>query len=876
MRTVGRDRERSAIARLISARTEGALLLVGERGSGKSHLLQQAAATSPIATVLLRTTRAESRWPLSGLLSLLTLITNDRQAAQAAIGPRFANDPRRASAVASEVRAFVQRLGLSPTLVLIDDLHRMDRESQVVVGSILSRLEGTGLRVVVTLTTDRPMALPDHLPRVSLRPLERHDIVAIALDATPDDIADSPVLVLAGYADGNPGLMLELVDRLDAVERSGAAPLRLPPWAGPLADRLGAARLERLPAPSRQLVDAIASAPLTRRGSLTRGDADLDDALQELLAAGIVEQRGHDVRIRDGAVRAHLEHNGSAAAMRERHRYEDAADAADARTRPWHRSFLVPDPAIALRLLDVAAIVVRDGVLVAGIEFAERARVITEGEPFGTDGFIQLASRLFDAGEIVLAERYLDVARLTATTESAETRLAYLRQKVEFVRHGRVLDLDVRLPAWIAADPEHAVKLLAFAAIAHALRFEVTAAQEKLQRLAQMNEGRREPHLTRAARLVRTIAGQPADPAEAWVTADPAPADLIVAARTALVVGDVARARSLCRAVLDRRPLTPMWSTFAEHTLVETEIRDGRLAHAHRLAVLFGQATSATDRRSSPTVLDAWIAVTEDRVEDAIATIEGLLDISLHDNSPADAASLHVLRGQLALLGDDPDHAMSSLGKAEAIDRNLQNPGLVRHLPDLVEAAVLTGRRTEIEAAVQRFERRVDHVPSRWGRLALMRIRATLAAPESSAVLFDELVEAWTAGDSPLELGRVHLLRADRLQRCGQDLAARGALAAACDAFDEAGALAWSREAHRRLVAAESIIEAAEAGRLIGAALSAEEQDIVEAIRRGLSTKEIASLLHFSVRAVELRLTSIYRAAGVESRSQLIERLTSP
>jgi DNA-binding NarL/FixJ family response regulator len=56
-------------------------------------------------------------------------------------------------------------------------------------------------------------------------------------------------------------------------------------------------------------------------------------------------------------------------------------------------------------------------------------------------------------------------------------------------------------------------------------------------------------------------------------------------------------------------------------------------------------------------------------------------------------------------------------------------------------------------------------------------------------------------------------------------------------------------------------------------ALSRREYDVIAALLRGLSNKEIASTLYISERTVKNHLTNVYRKFGVDGRSQLFNRI---
>lgn len=57
--------------------------------------------------------------------------------------------------------------------------------------------------------------------------------------------------------------------------------------------------------------------------------------------------------------------------------------------------------------------------------------------------------------------------------------------------------------------------------------------------------------------------------------------------------------------------------------------------------------------------------------------------------------------------------------------------------------------------------------------------------------------------------------------------------------------------------------------------LSPRETEVVEALRQGLSNKEIARKLDISERTVKARLTSVFQKFGVEDRLQLLLKLTT-
>jgi DNA-binding NarL/FixJ family response regulator len=118
----------------------------------------------------------------------------------------------------------------------------------------------------------------------------------------------------------------------------------------------------------------------------------------------------------------------------------------------------------------------------------------------------------------------------------------------------------------------------------------------------------------------------------------------------------------------------------------------------------------------------------------------------------------------------------------------------------------------------------------------------------------------------PLDLARTRLAYGSALRRSRQKAAAREALEAAYDGFDELGARAWAARAQ------------AELGRVGGrppssGALTPTERRVAELVAQGLQTKQVAGRLFVSPKTVEGHLTRIYGKLGVGSRTELARRL---
>jgi DNA-binding CsgD family transcriptional regulator len=226
-----------------------------------------------------------------------------------------------------------------------------------------------------------------------------------------------------------------------------------------------------------------------------------------------------------------------------------------------------------------------------------------------------------------------------------------------------------------------------------------------------------------------------------------------------------------------------------------------------------------------------------------------------------------------------------SLGDHEAAHRRLEplsdmvaaiglgEPGVVRFLPDEIEALVALGALDRARVLTTMLEERGHALDRPWAIATGARSSALVAAADGDFDRArDALGRALAAHDrlsEPFERGRTLLVQGMIERRAKQRGEARGALTGALEVFDSLGAPLWAEKA------------AAELARIPGRApssgeLSATERAIAELVAAGLSNKEIAAKLFVTVRTVEANLTRIYGKLGVHSRTELGRELDRP
>jgi DNA-binding SARP family transcriptional activator/tetratricopeptide (TPR) repeat protein len=318
---VGRVSERAALDTALGQIAGGVArvcLITGELGIGKSRLWQEWAATLPSSATVLeaRCLDATQSLPFAPLVELLGNAELRRriQSPTSTVAPvwlaevgRLAPDlllgrtdlPPATSLPTPEERGRVFEglaqvflaLGGCPIVLFVDDVHWADRTTLEWLRFVVHRLRATPLLLVVAYRPDEASAhlvqlgaswlregLAHRLPLTRLTAEEEHALGAAVVGDDPSRVERA-----RQRAGGNPFFLLELL----------RSPLEDVP---PVLSALIQARLDRLSELARQVIQVAAAldpdfdAETLRRAS-GREEDELLDALDELLAAGIVVER---------------------------------------------------------------------------------------------------------------------------------------------------------------------------------------------------------------------------------------------------------------------------------------------------------------------------------------------------------------------------------------------------------------------------------------------------------------------------------------------------------------------------------------------------------------------------------------------------------
>ncbi|MCG5219052.1 LuxR C-terminal-related transcriptional regulator [Streptosporangium sp. KLBMP 9127] len=856
----------------------GAVVLRGEAGTGKTALLDAAAARGEAMRVL-RTSGVESEsdlafaalhqllWPVSGLLDALP--GPQRDAVRAALGHAAGGAGDRFLLGAGVLSLLVEAASPEGLICVVDDFQWADRASADALLFAARRLGTERIAMVLAVRGDAPVkGVPS---TVGVRGLPK-DAAAELLESRHGLLAAPVRRELITLTGANPLALIEIAARLTPAQLAGREPL---PDPLPGGARLFGDRVTGLSAPARLVallaaVETDLEVVLRAAERLAAGAAGsgavasvVAAAFAELEESGLAEVSGTGVRFRHPLMRSAIHEAAAPAEVRHVHAVLAELTAGD--RRAWH--------------LAGAALGQAEPVAVALAEAAERAR--------DRGGYGAAATALTRAAEL-----------------TPEPRARAVRLK------------DAAVAAWLAGRPGQAESLLAEAR--EGVGRDITLAME----IAQLR-GRFELNSGNAAEAVRILAAGDsldmlADAVEAASYVGDTAAIVELGRRAAAhpegflrdtvagigltLNGDAAGPGLLRRALARAGELEDaagyLWATAAASALGESDLATEMAERAGRVARVSGMTGQL------PVVLE--FVATADRLAGRLARSQAVSEEGLalareagYENTVAahlaNLAVLAALRGEeepcerqarealaialphrVGLRAGVAAYALAMrelcLGRyASAHDRfraiAVAGPGAGhptvawRATPDRVEAAVGAGDEAGARAALSAYERSTEHAATSESRALLARCRGLA---ESAEEAFGEALRLHT---NPFEAARTALLLGERLRRAQRPGQARAHLRMAWETFEQAGARPWARRAQEELRAAGENGGAPPSGVLD--ALTPQELRIAGLVADGLSSKQIAAQLFLSPRTVEYHLYKIYPKLGIGSRTDL-------
>jgi DNA-binding CsgD family transcriptional regulator len=192
-------------------------------------------------------------------------------------------------------------------------------------------------------------------------------------------------------------------------------------------------------------------------------------------------------------------------------------------------------------------------------------------------------------------------------------------------------------------------------------------------------------------------------------------------------------------------------------------------------------------------------------------------------------------------------------------------------LSELIEAATRSNESDEARGGVERLAAITAVAGNDWALGIEARSRALVSEGEMAQRLYLEAIERLNRTRLRPELGRAHLLYGEWLRRENRRVEARAELRLAHEMFVAIGMEAFADRARIELLATGEKVRRRDAE--TRDELTAQERQIAQLARDGLSNPEIGARMFLSPRTVEWHLRKVFTKLGVTSRRDLAKAL---
>ena len=192
-------------------------------------------------------------------------------------------------------------------------------------------------------------------------------------------------------------------------------------------------------------------------------------------------------------------------------------------------------------------------------------------------------------------------------------------------------------------------------------------------------------------------------------------------------------------------------------------------------------------------------------------------------------------------------------------------------VPELAEAAARTGDVALVTAALEWLSERTRVMPTDWALGIEARIRALLSEGEAAESCYRESIERLGRTRVRAQLARGHLLYGEWLRRERRRGEAREQLRTAYEMLDAMGIEAFAERARRELLATGETARKRTVETAVE--LTAQEAQVAQLARDGLSNPQIGARLFISTRTVQYHLGKVFTKLGISSRGQLDQAL---
>ena len=903
---VGRATERDVLDGLL-AKVRGAesavLVIHGEAGIGKSALLRYAARqASGFRVAEVSGVEAEMELPFAGIHQLCATMLDrldalpapQRDALGVALGLAAGEVPERflvGLAVLSLLAAVAEE---RPLLCLVEDAQWLDGASSQILGLVARRVRAESVAIVVAVREPAAEHNFRGLPELRLEGLPEPDARTLLRGVVTGRLDGRVRDRLVAESGGNPLALLELPGRMTAAELAGGFEF---PAAGELPAHIEDHYLEHvgeLPEATQRLMLLAAAEPLGDAALVLRAGRTLGIetvALAPAEAAGLLEI-GARVRFRHPLVRSAVYR---AAPIDSRQRVHEALaevsdPESDADRRTWHRALAArgPDEDVASELERSADRAQARGGAAATAAFLDRAVALTPDPARRRERALAAAQASLAAGALPAARGLLAMAGAGPLEEHQRAQIDLVRAQLAFVssrgtdatplllaaaRRLEPLDISVARETYVDAFSAamFGARLngaVGMAEVAEAARAaprpagaEPTTADGLLDALVALADDYGSA-IPRCREAVQRLSGEKASAKERlrW---------LWQGCVVALEIWDDEHAGSLSQSSVEIARETGTLSELALALSARAPILVlcGDLVAAAAAVSETESVEEATGIRAAPygaLILWAW----RGRPPETTELIERT---GREAEARGEGIGLAISAYARAVLCNGLGRYEEALAAAVTASEHREVVGENWGLSELIEPATRCGRIDIATDAMNRLVVKTQAARTDWALGIEARARALLAQGGDAERWFRTAIERFGRTRVRAELARTHLLYGERLRREGRRVAARAELNIAHELFTSMGMDAFADRAGGELLATGE--RARRRTATTRDDLTAQERQIAQLARDGLTNAEIGARLFLSRRTVEWHLRHVFSKLDIQSRRQLASAL---
>jgi DNA-binding CsgD family transcriptional regulator len=797
--------------------------------------------------------------------------------------------------------------GSAPLVIAVDDAQWLDQSSADVLQFCFRRLAEEPVSVLLTCRADDAALLrlnrvlpPDRFCPVPLGPLSLGAIGEILRTRLGTALPRHALTRLYDTCGGNPFYALECARTL--LDHPHVSLLREPIPLPRSLDGLMRDRVRGL-APEVRRVGQLVAAAADPRERLIRAACDDGESWAAIDAAvdeGIIERGGETLRFTHPLLQSVLYAEMPLPERKHAHQ-RLALVAEDVEDRAWHLALGADKPSdeIAVILEGAARHAATRGAPAEGATLAEQAVRLTPGTmpEAARERAAQAAAYHFRAGSMARSRELIQSAlaacpagqprgsllvrlatihsHLTGWPLAEETLRRAVAEAPDDPALRAHAEQELAFARWVAVDLPGALRWAKASLISAERAGDPRLMAHALTRVAAFEfiggDGVRHDLLDAAKAL---CAAAIEDPAGRMQLHDPSLVrglilkwrDRLDEART--VLGD------LHRTGLDRGDEAAL--PFLLYHFSELECWAGNWAVAEEYAL---EGCRVAEERSQLTMRPgalyalALVRACRGQVAEARNCAAEALALCEQTGNVLVAIQVRSVLGFAALSAGDHRAALAHLDHVASVTAasGIAEPGVVRFLPDAIEALAALGQVDRALALTRQHEARGAALGRPWALATGARCRALLAAADGdltgARVACEQALSCHERLAMPFELGRTLLVQAMVERRAKLKSAARDSSARALDVFERLGAALWAEKARGEL--------AKVAVRTPADGLTETERRVAALIARGQTNREVAAAMFVTENTVQTHVRHIFQKLGLRSRTELAARLLS-